>query len=31
VELCAFINVDDTIGWGLAMPNSILKEALDTV
>ena len=31
MELSTLINVDNTIGWRLAMPDSIIKEALDSV
>ncbi len=31
VELCALVDVDDSIGGRFAMPNGIVQEALDSV
>jgi hypothetical protein len=31
VELCAFVNVDDSIGGRFPMPDGIVQEALDSV
>ena len=31
VELRAFVDVDDPVGWRLPMPDSVLEEALDPV
>ena len=31
MELCALVDIEDSVSWGLAVPHSVLQEAFDPV